>query len=136
MNFLPIIGAPAISATTNSCMYNGTDIMSILSIAKAAVRILQIIVPIALIVWGTIDLAQAVISGDEKKMKEKRKPFIQRVISAVIVFLVPWIVEFVLSFVSNGEWVNCWKAASGNLSTDSGISTKIRDKNKNIFENK
>lgn len=133
MSFLPILANVGVTAVTkNTCPYAGTDVMNILSIAKTAVRILQIIVPIALIVWGTIDLAQAVISGDEKKMKEKRKPFIQRVISAVIVFLVPWIVEFVLTFVSNGEWMACWKAAAGSIDKDNGITDKI--KKTNIFE--
>ena len=42
-----------------------------IGIARTVVRILQILVPVALIVWGTLDLGKAVIEGDEKKMKEK-----------------------------------------------------------------
>lgn len=86
--------------------------LAILKIARVVVQILQILVPIALIVWGTLDFGKAVIEGDEKKMKEKRKPFIQRIISAVIVFLIPWIVGIILSNVGAQEWKDCWKWAS------------------------
>ena len=78
------------------------------------IKVLQIIVPIALILWGTIDLLKSIISGDEKKISAARKPFIQRLISAVIVFLLPWIANFFIGFASskaNSEWQQCWKDA-------------------------
>lgn len=81
---------------------------------RFVVKILQIIIPIALILWGTIDMGKAVIAGDEKKMKEAQKPFIKRVISAVIVFLIPFIVTLVINVIpnSNKEFKDCWNAAS------------------------
>lgn len=80
------------------------------------VRVIQIAVPIALIIWGSIDLLKSIISGDEKKISAARKPFIQRLISAVIVFLLPWIVNMVIGFTTGKEddeadWRKCWKAA-------------------------
>ena len=91
---------------------DGKDqVLGVLFIAKTVVRILQIAVPIGLIIWGTIDIGKSVIAGDEKKIKEAQKPFVKRVIAAVIVFLIPWLVELVLGFVSNGEWKACWDEA-------------------------
>lgn len=110
-----------------ACPY-GTEssVIKIISIAKTVVRILQILIPIALIIWGTVDLGKAVIAGEEKKIQEARKPFIQRVIAAVIVFLIPWIVEFVMGYVSNGEWYDCWKKADSTLN---GISSDVKEQN-------
>ena len=105
----------------NDTSANNTFI-AIINIAVTVVRILQILVPVALIVWGTIDLAKAVIEGDEKKMKEKRKPFIQRVISAVIVFLVPWLVGLILGMVGGQEWKQCWNSGKlGNYNLNNTI---------------
>lgn len=81
---------------------------------RFVVKVLQIIIPIALILWGTIDMGKAVIAGDEKKMKEAQKPFIKRIISAVIVFLIPFIVTLVINIIpdSNQEFKSCWNSAA------------------------
>ena len=51
----------------------GSAEQQIVSLLRMAVRILQIIIPVALILWGTIDMGKAVIAGDEKKIKEAQK---------------------------------------------------------------
>lgn len=87
-------------------------VLGIMYYAKLILKILQIAVPVGLILFGTIDMAKAVIAGDEKKMKEAQKPFIKRIISAVIVFLIPYIVQVVIGLVtSNTEYKGCWDNA-------------------------
>lgn len=94
------------------CSVDG-GLLNILAFVRKIITYLQIIIPIALILWGTIDMGKAVIAGDEKKIKEKQKPFIHRLIAAIIVFLIPWIVNLVINIVvsnANG-WVDCWNKA-------------------------
>lgn len=99
-------------------------ILTMIYYVKLVLRILQIAVPIGLILFGTIDMAKAVIAGDEKKMKEAQKPFIKRIVSAVIVFLIPYIVSVVVGLVtSNGDYKGCWDAAEKTQSFDV-MSTK------------
>lgn len=86
--------------------------VQILGTARLVVRILQILIPVALIIWGTIDLGKGVIAGEEKKIAENRKLFVKRLVAAVIVFLVPFIVRTVMGFVSDGPWKQCWDDAS------------------------
>ena len=95
-------------------------IAEVVGLAKMVIKVLQIVVPIGLIVMGTIDMAKAVIAGDEKKMKEAQKPFIKRIIAAIIVFLIPIIVNMVLSFVTTGnsEWIDCWNTSQWNGAID------------------
>ena len=98
------------------CPYeDGTPVMNIISIAKTVIRILQILIPIALIIWGTIDLGKAVIAGKEDDIKKAKGPFINRIIAAVIVFLIPWLVEFIMGYVSSNEWNECYKNASSKI---------------------
>lgn len=91
-----------------------------IGLAKMVIKVLQIAVPIGLIVMGTIDMAKAVIAGDEKKMKEAQKPFVKRIIAAVIVFLIPIIVNMILSFVTKGnsDWIDCWNHSKWNGAID------------------
>ena len=96
------------------CGIDGLE--DIVHFAVVAVRVIQIFVPIALIIWGSLDLVKGIIAGDEKKVKEARRPFIQRLISAVLVFLIPWILDAVLTaFVDvddNANWANCYSKAA------------------------
>ena len=93
---------------------DSSNLFFIFKIARWAIRIIQITVPFVLIIWGSIDFFKAVIAGDEKEMKQKRKPFVQRVVAAIIIVLLPTLVNLILKNVaktSNSNWVNCWNAA-------------------------
>lgn len=118
----------------SSCPYgngNHDEILSIMYIARTVVRILQIAIPIALIVLGTIDIGKAVIAGDEKKMKEAQKPFVKRIIAAVIVFCIPLLVNIIIGFVSTDEWWSCWKDASNDkYKIDNNSDNDIKNANK------
>lgn len=94
----------------------------VFQVARLIIRIIQIAVPFALIIWGSLDFFKAVIAGDEKEMKQKRKPFIHRLIAAVIILLLPTIVNLVMKSIaskSQGGFAQCWedaaKGASGNF---------------------
>lgn len=96
----------------------------VVALAKMIVRVLQIAIPIGLIVMGTIDMGKSVITGDEKKIKENQGKFVKRIVSAVIVFLIPLIINVVLNFVvqDSNDWVKCWNDASWNGAIDPGLS--------------
>lgn len=90
------------------------SVMDVLKLVKTIVNWLQILIPVGLILFGTIDMGKAVIAGDEKKIKEAQKPFIKRLISAAIVFVIPFIVNLTINLlVSDGsEWKACWNQAT------------------------
>ena len=76
-----------------------------------------IIIPIGLIVFGTIDLGKAVIASDEKEVKAAQKRLISRFIYAALVFFIPIIVSAIMTIVAestttvnDGEsnWESCW----------------------------
>ncbi|MBQ6494475.1 MAG: hypothetical protein IJI49_00570 [Bacilli bacterium] len=82
-------------------------------IIKAIINIIRWGIPILLIVFGTIDLAKAVVAGKEDEMKKAQNTFIKRLIYAIAVFLVVTLVSFVMGIVSknaNGDdtAISCW----------------------------
>ena len=79
--------------------------------------ILQIGIPIILIVLGTLDLGKAVISSDDKAVKEAQAKLIKRCIYAILVFFIVTLISVVFSMIGNvagdaapglTEWSNCW----------------------------
>ena len=118
--------------TMTSC--GDSNLLTIMQLIRQALKLIQILVPIALIIFGTLDMAKCVIAGDEKKIKENQGKFIKRIASAIIVFLIPIIVNFVMSFAFtdtvNEDWTNCWNDAassSSKISTDIGSSSDSND---------
>ena len=124
MNYLMFLAN--VSDVSDACAGLGNFI----GLAKIVVKILQIVVPIALIIWGSLDMLKAIIAGDEKKISAARKPLIQRFVSAVIVFLIPWLFNIIIGLIASGEstsnWINCWNSKSATWSGDT-IKTDFED---------
>ena len=85
-------------------------------VKKALIPIFQVIIPIALILYGTIDLGKAVIASDEKEIKEAQGRLIKRFIYAAVVFLLVTLVNLVMQIVAAGAkdctslWWDCWSS--------------------------
>ena len=99
-------------------MCNNTDLLSLIGMAKKVLTILQIAIPIALLICGTMDLGKAVMAGDEKEIKSATGVLIKRVIAAVAVFLLILIVSVVTGWVGGDEWKSCWSAADSNTTVN------------------
>ena len=101
----------------------GTEL--IVYYAIYVIKVLHIVVPILLIIWASIDLVKSIMSKDEKKISEARKPVIQRLVSALLVFLLPWLVTLLVTGVTGkdeytSDWTRCWrKAWNGGKKDDS-----------------
>ena len=86
---------------------------------RGIIPIIQIVIPIVLIVLGTIDLGKAVIASDDKKVKEAQSMLIKRAIYAAAIFFVTTIVTVLMGIVATGVddkkettgWAGCWKHA-------------------------
>lgn len=79
--------------------------------------VIQIGIPIVLIVLGTLDLGKAVISSDDKAVKEAQSKLIKRCIYAIILFFIVTLLNLLFSMVGNiagddapglQSWSACW----------------------------
>lgn len=105
----------------------GDNLIWVIQVLRVIIRVIQIAAPLALIIFGSLDFFKAIIAGDEKEMKMKRKPFIGRLVAAVIILLMPMLVNLIMKTVAsnaNNTFAKCWTAAGSswtiNLPSDSG----------------
>ena len=62
--------------------------------------VFKIVIPILLIVLGAVDLGKAVISDDEKAINKQIKIFTRRLIAAIAIFFIPYIVSAIFMVIS------------------------------------
>ena len=92
-------------------------LLPIVKVIVAVIKLVMIVIPIALIIYGTIDLGKAVIASDEKEVKAAQSRLIKRIIYAAVIFFVPMLVGVVMNLVAVGgegdttSWSSCWNAA-------------------------
>ena len=92
-----------------------SNLLWIVQVLRIVIRIISIAAPFALIIFGSLDFFKAIIAGDEKEMKAKRKPFIGRLIAAILILLMPTIINIIMKAISksaNNAFADCWDAAS------------------------
>jgi len=82
---------------------------------SSIILIIKIVVPILLVVLGSMDLVKAMVAQKEDEIKKGQHILIKRLITGALVFFVITIVQFVISFVAGsdekqGTWdcVNCF----------------------------
>ncbi len=113
MNILDTASSTSNTISTNFCG-EGTSTLFIFQTARLIIRVIQFVVPFALIIWGSLDFFKAVIAGDDKEMKNKRKPFVHRVISALIILLLPSLVNVIMRNIAKNSYnrfAECWNNA-------------------------
>ena len=68
---------------------------SVLLILGKVLFIAKIVIPIIIIILGTIDVSKAVISGDEKDIKQSAGVLVRRILIGIAIFLLPSLVRVV-----------------------------------------
>jgi len=76
------------------------SLIPIMKFIGTVLKFIQIIVPIILIVMGSIDFVKATMGGKDDEIKKCQSTFIKRLIAAVLVFLIPLIVGVLLSVLN------------------------------------
>lgn len=92
------------------------DIDAIIKLIKGILKLIQILIPVALIIMGSVDLGKAVLSSDDKEIKQATSKLIKRAIAAVVIFFIPFLVNLVMGLVQDAEpddsdtetWASCW----------------------------
>lgn len=99
------------SMTTSSSICSDNNVLKALRFVGYLLFAAKIIIPIILIIMGSIDYGQAIISSDADSVKKATNTFMRRVIAAIIIFFIPTIVNVVfrglLHFKTFDEYNNC-----------------------------
>lgn len=81
-----------ITTDTSKCGFSEKLIGWILNIIKW----IKYIIPVIVIILGIIDFIRAIASDKDDEMKKAQGRFVKRLIAAALIFIVPFILEFVL----------------------------------------
>lgn len=73
------------------------------SLTSDIVFIIQIVVPIILVIVGTIDFVKAITAGKDDEIKKGQQSFIKRLIAGALVFFVIVITKFLVSVVNDSS---------------------------------
>lgn len=74
-------------------------VLTAFKIVGYIVYVLKMIIPLVLIIMGSIDFAKAVISTNEKPNTDVIKAFTTRIVIGVIIFLIPTVLSFLINLV-------------------------------------
>ena len=72
-------------------------------LGKFVMNFLQILIPIILIIYGSIDLVKAVYASKEDEIKKAQQTFVKRLVGSILIFFVFAIVKLVVSVVSKNS---------------------------------
>lgn len=105
------------------------DFLRIIYLFKMILNIVLLIIPIALIVFISIDLAKVVISGDDKTQKTVTKSIMNRLIFAVLIFFAPTIVKFVNGLIgeSGVDFVTCYNDVSKEIIEQLALEEQLKE---------
>ena len=123
-------------------------LLHILGIIRRIIEILGIVVPILLIIGGTIIFVRATLNPEDKK---SLKSFYNSVASAVIILLLPFIINVIMATISaygevgvksDGDSVafnisNCWNEADvvDNSNSVENTTNSISEEKNNLNKN-
>jgi len=92
------------AAMANSTLCDGILVPNqLFNIVSVVIKGIRIAVPVLLIIFGMMDFAKSVIAKKEEDVKKHQQAFVKRLISAVVVFLLIWVVQFVVNVISGVE---------------------------------
>lgn len=80
-----------------------SEVLKVLRVLGYVIYVAKLVIPLLLIIFGSIDFGKAVLSSDDKAIKEAGGTLVRRFIAAVIVFLLPTILNLLLDLVYNYE---------------------------------
>ena len=90
------------------------DVLTLIDVIKRVLNIVQIVLIVLLIIYCTIDVAKIVISKSDDEIKKYRTMVYNRIISCILIFLIPAIIFLLFGSIFNNssydinEIKECW----------------------------
>lgn len=66
----------------------------------------KILIPIILIIFGSIDVGKAVIASKDDEIKKSMKTLVMRIVAGIIIFFVPTIINLIVELINGGDLYN------------------------------
>lgn len=105
-------------------------VLKTLKIVNVVITVAKILVPILLIIYGSIDYGKAALAENHDALEKTTQAFIKKIIVAVAIFLIPTIVNSIISFsqsstdktdAKSGPFTKCAMCFAGDKSCNTYI---------------
>ncbi|MBR5662910.1 MAG: hypothetical protein IKX00_04635 [Bacilli bacterium] len=101
-------------------------VLKTLKIIHIIITIAKILVPILLIIYGSIDYGKAAFADNQDAIEKTTQLFIKKIIIGLVIFLIPTIINSIISFAqsdkdrtaSNGDFKKCALCFAGDDACD------------------
>lgn len=89
-----------------------SSINSVIALVGYFIQIIYWIVPIVIIILGMTDYAKAIISNDEKSLTKATSTLVRRIVSGIVIFMVPTLISTFSSIllkydITNNQFMIC-----------------------------
>lgn len=91
------------------------EILRVIWFLLVIIDIVKIVIPIIIIILGIIAFSKSAVTNDEKEQQKNTKLFVKRLLTAVLIFTIPWIVDVLMRTLAdlledNGvtSYLECW----------------------------
>ncbi len=71
-------------------------------------KMILIIAPILLFLFGTLDFTRAVAAGDDKAMKKALSDFFKRLVICMLILLLPTLINTLMGWIKFQDLTACW----------------------------
>ncbi len=79
-----------------------SDTKDIWQFVGTIVTIFKIVIPVLIIILGSVDLGKAVVAGKEEDIKKHTNILIKRIVMGIIIFFIPTLVRAVFKLFTGG----------------------------------
>ena len=95
-----LLSSNVLAVNIQGCSVDAEIDVKIANAVHTIILVIQIVVPVLIVIFGSLDFAKAVIAQKEDEIKKGQQTFIKRLIAGVIVFFVVVVVKLVVSFAA------------------------------------
>lgn len=102
-----------------------SDMQMLVNIVIQVLDVVHFFVPMVLIIFCTIDIFKIIVSKKEDDVKKLRNDVFRKIVYAIVIYLIPFIVPFVLNTVDrilpmdyDNSWKECYDYVKKNEKND------------------
>ncbi len=77
------------------------EVLKVFKIGGAVLFVIKILIPLIIMVMGSIDFGKAMMSGDDKEIAVSSKKLLMRFIAGIVIFFIPTITTALFKMVYN-----------------------------------
>lgn len=105
--FLMLISTPVFAESTKgnpqTDFCTNPRIKTMFKIGGTFIYIMKVLIPVVIIVLGSVDLFKAFLSGDEKDVSTATQSLIKRFVIGIVIFFVPTVIKTIFNIVDGSK---------------------------------